>query len=122
MSLRSASLPSHLPLRCAGESDCRRSSNRNPPCDRYVAGPRHIYRTGGYGSSFGGNPIRQHIGVGDATAVTQIEVTWPTSKTIQRFSNVGMDAAYHIKEDSPELTPVSYKKFELKHGGAEHVH
>jgi hypothetical protein len=88
------------------------------------AGPRHIYRTVGYGSSFGGNPIRQHIGVGDATSISQIEITWPTSKTVQKFANVGMDAAYHIKEDSPELTPVSYKKFELKHGapGEEHVH
>ena len=56
--------------------------------------------------------------------VTQIEITWPTSKTVQRFDNVGMDAAYHIKEDSAELTPVSYQKFELKHGapGEEHVH
>ena len=70
----------------------------------------------GYGSSFGGNPIRQHIGVGDATSISQIEITWPTPKTMQRFNNVGMDAAYHIKEDSPELTPVSYKKFALKHG------
>jgi hypothetical protein len=43
---------------------------------------------------------------------------------VQRFDNVGMDAAYHIKEDSPELTPVSYKKFELKHAAADagHVH
>ncbi len=87
-----------------------------------AAGLRHIYRTVGYGSSFGGNPIRQHIGLGDATAVTQIEVTWPTSQTVQKFGNVGMDAAYHIKEDSPGLTHVSYKKFELKHGSAEHVH
>ena len=86
------------------------------------AGPRHIYRTVGYGSSFGGNPVRQHIGLGDAMGVTQIEVTWPTSKTMQRFANVGMDAAYHIKEDSGELRPVSYKKFELRHAAAEHVH
>jgi hypothetical protein len=85
------------------------------------AGVRHIYRTVGYGSSFGGNPIRQHIGLGDATAVTQIEVTWPTSKTVQKFVNVGMDAAYHIKEDSPELIPVTYKKFTLKHDTEENV-
>ena len=55
--------------------------------------------------------------------VTQIEIAWPTSKTVQRFNNVGMDAAYHIKEGSPELTPVSYKEFTLKYGdaNAEHV-
>ncbi len=79
------------------------------------AGVRHICRTVGYGSSFGGNPIRQHIGLGDATSVSQIEVTWPTSKTVQRFANVGMDGAYRIKEDSAEVAPVKYKKVELKH-------
>ena len=87
-----------------------------------AAGSRHIYRTVGYGSSFGGNPIRQHIGLGDATQVTQIEVTWPTSKTVQRFANVGMDGAWHIREDSPEWTPVSHKKFTLKHADAEEEH
>jgi hypothetical protein len=86
------------------------------------SGVRHIYRTVGYGSSFGGNPIRQHIGLGDATTLPQIEVTWPTSKTVQKFTNVGMDAAYHIKEDSPELVTVTYKKFALKHETAEHAH
>jgi hypothetical protein len=85
-------------------------------------GERHIYRTVGYGSSFGGNPIRQHIGLGDATAVMQIEVSWPTSKTVQRFANVRMDAAYRAKEDAGELAPVKYEKFELKHGAAEHSH
>ena len=87
-------------------------------------GVRHIYRTVGYGSSFGGNPIRQHLGLGDAKAVQQVEVSWPTSKTVQRFHDVTMDAAYHIKEDSAELVPVSYKKFTLQHGdpNAAHVH
>jgi len=85
-------------------------------------GERHIYRTVGYVSSFGGNPIRQHIGLGDATAVKEIEVTWPTSKTTQKFANVGMDAAYRAKEDAGDLAPVRYGKFELKHGAAEHVH
>jgi hypothetical protein len=86
------------------------------------SGARHIYRTVGYQSSFGGNPIRQHIGLGDATAITQIEVTWPASKTLQKFTNVGMDGTYLVKEDSPGLTTVIYKTFTLKHGGGEHVH
>ena len=85
-------------------------------------GLRHIYRTVGYGSSFGGNPIRQHIGLGDAKAVQGIEVSWPTSRTVQRFLSVGMDGAYRIKENSAELVPVSYKKFELKHAGADAGH
>jgi hypothetical protein len=52
---------------------------------------RHIFRTVGYGSSFGGNPLRQHIGIGHATTVDKIEVTWPTSKTVQQFQNIKAD-------------------------------
>ena len=87
-----------------------------------ATGTRHIYRTVGYGSSFGGNPIRQHIGLGAATGVSEIAITWPTSKTVQRFTNVGMDTAYRIKEDAGELTPVNYTKFSLRHGETVHVH
>ncbi len=85
-------------------------------------GPRHIYRTVGYGSSFGGNPIRQHIGLGDAKRVSQVDVTWPTSKTVQRFANVGMDTAYRIKEDAAELTKIEHEKLGLKHASVDEAH
>jgi len=67
---------------------------------------RHIYRTVGYGSSFGGNPLRQHIGIGQAKTVDTIEVTWPTSKTTQTFENVQIDRTFHIREGAYQLTPV----------------
>ena len=78
-------------------------------------GLRHIYRTVGYGSSFGGNPLRQHIGLGAAMRVTRIEVTWPTSKLVQHFSDVAVDAAYRLREGSASLAPVQYKRFQLPH-------
>ena len=43
------------------------------------AGVCHICRTVGYGSSFGGNPLRQHIGLGAATTIEKLELTRPTS-------------------------------------------
>ncbi len=58
---------------------------------------RHIYRTVGYGSSFGGNPLRQHIGVGKAASIEKVEIYWPVSKTTQVFSNVAIDHAYQAK-------------------------
>jgi len=79
-----------------------------------ASGVRHIYRTVGYGSSFGGNPVGQHIGLGDATAVTEMEVTWPTSKTVQIFANVQMDGAYRVVEGSQELRSVEWKRFAWK--------
>ena len=66
-------------------------------------GVRHIFRTVGYGSSFGGNPLRQHIGVGSATRVAQIKIIWPTSGKMQKFSNVAADRAYRIRENDQTL-------------------
>jgi hypothetical protein len=69
--------------------------------DAALAGPpavRHIYRTVGYGSSFGGNPLRQHIGIGSASHVDTLTITWPTSHTTQVFHHVDAGASYHLKE------------------------
>jgi hypothetical protein len=76
---------------------------------------RHIYRTVGYGSSFGGNPLRQHIGVGKAQGIAEVEVTWPTSKLVQTFRDLPVDHAYHLREGAGALAPVEYKKFHLRH-------
>jgi hypothetical protein len=72
---------------------------------------RHVYRTVGYGSSFGGNPLRQHIGIGKADSIQKIEIFWPVSKTTQAFENVAVDRAFHIKEGASKLDAVSHKRF-----------
>ena len=69
-------------------------------------GLRHIYRTVGYGSSFGGNPLRQHIGLGRATKVSEIEVFWPTSKVVQTFRQIQVDRMYHLREGQRALDPL----------------
>ena len=84
---------------------------------------RHIYRTVGYGSSFGGNPLRQHIGVGKAERIAEVEVTWPTSKLVQKFRDLPADRAFHLREGDATLTPVQYKSFQLRHLPATtHLH
>lgn len=83
---------------------------------------RRIYRTVGYGSSFGGNPIRQHIGLGPATEIDAIEVYWPVSTTTQRFTRVAVDQAFHIVEGKDGLVPVHYKTFTLAPSAQEHRH
>ena len=83
---------------------------------------RRIYRTVGYGSSFGGNPLRQHIGIGNAAEVEEIEINWPVSKTTQRFSHVGINQAFHIAEGKDALVPVQYKQFTLAPSLPGHVH
>ncbi|NYF78310.1 CRTAC1 family protein [Granulicella arctica] len=68
-------------------------------------GSRRIYRTVGYGSSFGGNPLRQHIGLGPATMVEKIEVTWPTSHLVQTFAHIKADQSLHLREGDTSLKP-----------------
>ncbi len=71
-------------------------------------GKRYIFRTVGYGSSFGSNPLRQHIGVGDATEILQVEVTWPLPKQVQQFGDVPVDRAFHIRQGTDVLSPLVY--------------
>ncbi|MFZ0394563.1 MAG: FG-GAP-like repeat-containing protein [Terracidiphilus sp.] len=72
---------------------------------------RSVYRTVGYVSSFGGNPLRQHIGVGGAQSIEKIEIFWPVSKTTQVFVDVAIDRSYHARESSSKLNLVSAKGF-----------
>ncbi len=74
---------------------------------------RSIYRAVGSVSSFGGNPMRQHIGVGRAASVREIEIWWPASGIRQQFHDVAVDRGYHICEDSNQLEPVVLKPFEI---------
>jgi enediyne biosynthesis protein E4 len=49
------------------------------------------------------NDLRQHFGLLDATVMDSIEVRWP-SGTVQRFSNLAVNAFYKIKEgEAPAL-------------------
>lgn len=74
---------------------------------------RSIYRAVGSVSSFGGNPMRQHIGVATATSIREIEVWWPVSGRRQKFHNVAVDRAYRVREDAEKLEPVAVKSFEI---------
>ena len=68
-------------------------------------GTRVIQRTVGSGGSFGASPLQQHIGLGKAARILELEVWWPTSKTRQRFTNVEKNQSIEINE-----TAGSYKR------------
>ncbi|HTG75191.1 MAG TPA: FG-GAP-like repeat-containing protein [Terriglobia bacterium] len=68
-------------------------------------GTRVIQRTVGSGGSFGASPLQQHIGLGKAARILEVEVWWPTSKTRQRFTNVEKNQSIEINE-----TGASYKQ------------
>ncbi len=59
---------------------------------------RSIYRHVNSGGSFGANPLRQTIGLGDATRIERIEVFWPATGLTQTFADVPLDSGLHIVE------------------------
>ena len=74
---------------------------------------RSIYRTVGSVSSFGGNPMRQHVGVGKASSIREIEIWWPVSGLRQKFRNVPVDRVFHVKEDRDALDQIVWQPFEF---------
>lgn len=44
-------------------------------------GPRSLHRVGGTGGSFGGSSLNLDIGLGNATAISRIQVRWPGGDT-----------------------------------------
>ena len=59
---------------------------------------RSIHRVIGNNGSFGGNSLVETIGLGDATSVSRLTVTWPTSQTTQVFEDVAPDQLIVITE------------------------
>ena len=67
-----------------------------------AGGTRTIHRSVASGGSFGASPLEQHIGLGKAARIEDIEIWWPTSNTRQHFSSVEKNRVIEITEFSPE--------------------
>ena len=59
---------------------------------------RSIYRTVGNNSSFGGNTLVETIGLLDDATVSELTISWPTSRTTQVFRDLAADRAIEISE------------------------
>jgi tetratricopeptide (TPR) repeat protein len=64
---------------------------------------RSVYRDVNSGGSFGSNPLLQHIGLGSATSIEKIEITWPVTGKVQIFKNPPIDINIKIKEDDSKF-------------------
>ncbi len=65
---------------------------------------RAIYRRVGENSSFGGNPLEQHIGLGPHAKIVSLDIWWPASNTRQHFTDVKKDEFISIKEFAKSYT------------------
>jgi FG-GAP-like repeat/ASPIC and UnbV len=77
---------------------------------------RSVYRDVNSGGSFGSNPLRQHIGIGSATAIESVEIKWPGNNTPQVIKNIQPGDFAKIKEGSAEIKKVQLKKCDFING------
>jgi tetratricopeptide (TPR) repeat protein len=75
--------------------------------------PRSIYRTVGQTSSFGGNPMEQHIGLGPNAHEIALDIWWPTTRTRQHFTGIKKDQYIEIKEFATSYTKLERRPFKL---------
>ncbi|MBN8248879.1 MAG: VCBS repeat-containing protein [Verrucomicrobia bacterium] len=89
-------------------------------------GPRILHKTVNSGASFGSNPLRQELGLGDATTVTSVTITWPGSGLREVHTGVTPDRAYLFQEGVAQarelpVTPIPFRLGAMAARGAQHA-
>jgi tetratricopeptide (TPR) repeat protein len=80
-------------------------------------GTRTIHRWVTSGGSFGASPLEQHVGLGKAARIHDIEIWWPASNTRQHFTDVPKNHAIEITELSRDYKTIERQVVRL--GGAK---
>jgi len=74
---------------------------------------RDIYDWVSNGSSFGGNSLREEIGLGKATEIKKVEISWPTSGDVQTFNNVAVNQHIKITEGNNQFEVFNLLPFQF---------
>jgi hypothetical protein len=72
-----------------------------------IDGARSIFLTVGTGGSFGSASVQQEIGLGNATAINRISVTWPATGKTDVYEAVPLDRIVTIQEGNRGLVDVA---------------
>ncbi len=80
-------------------------------------GTRTIHRWVTSGGSFGASPLEQHVGLGKAARIQDIEIWWPASNTRQHFADVRKNHVIEITELSSDYKTIERQVVRL--GGAK---
>ncbi|MXZ71519.1 MAG: CRTAC1 family protein [Acidobacteria bacterium] len=75
------------------------------------SGPRSIYRHVNSGGSFGGNPLRQTLGLGRASRIEQLDIFWPATGVTQTFTDVPADRTIHVVEGESDYATLELRTF-----------
>jgi hypothetical protein len=71
--------------------------------------PLTVYRHVSSGSSWGANPLQQHIGLAKADRVARLEIHWPTSGTTQVFHDIAANQAIEVTEFANDYHKLNWK-------------
>ena len=74
---------------------------------------RSIYRHVNSGGSFGGNPLRQTIGLGTASRLERLDVFWPATGITQTFADLPLDRVIHIVEGEESYSTLALRTLAL---------
>ena len=79
---------------------------------------RSVYKNVNSGGSFGAEPLRQEIGIGQAKSIDEMEITWAGSQTVEKFKNILPDQFLKITEgdNAPEVINLKKLIFKKKPG------
>ncbi|HEY7312617.1 MAG TPA: CRTAC1 family protein [Gemmataceae bacterium] len=75
--------------------------------------PLTVHRHVSSGSSFGGNPLQQTIGLAKARRIAELEIRWPTSGTTQVFRDVAVNQAIEVTEFAADYRKLDWKPIAL---------
>lgn len=87
-------------------------------CFRENGVQRVVYSEVNSGGSFGASSLRREIGIGQATTIDEIAITWTKSRKTQVFQNIKPNQFLKIKEDSDVFTTVVLDKLNFLQGDA----
>ena len=68
-----------------------------------------IHRHISTGSSFGGNPLQQTIGLAKAERIERLDIYWPTSGTTQVFRDLAVDKSIEVAEFAEDYRVLDWK-------------
>jgi hypothetical protein len=77
------------------------------------SGERAIHRVVSTGSSFGNNPFRQEIGLGQAKEIKRVEIFWPVTGKTQVLEGLEMDRFYRVREGDTKAELWHLPKFKF---------
>jgi hypothetical protein len=74
---------------------------------------RTVYRQVNSGGNFGSNPLQQHIGIGKATKINELQIYWPVTGKVQSFKNIAPGNYIKIKEGNNAFTTFKLNRFDF---------